>query len=475
MTRATMPSMSEMMDLNRATSYLDPSNGIMAGQTFQTFPQTFPAETVGNTQTGHTSILSRDDKGRYLYDGKVWGVPSLARARTRSYPLIDFRPLGRGHELDSGPDDCGKTALAVWSAARIITGTAEGPWHGEPHGVLFILTEDTPDMIRAQLQAHGLTDEQLSRAHTLTMPELTTTEDDCSEYAAPILPKHVPMLRKICMDLDIRMVVIDTLVDCIGGANSNNRDDMAKVVAALNHWAASDNILVVSIHHNIKGNDGTAKQAAAGAGTLTQKSRTVVAFDIDGDPSDPSSLRHYFQLPKIKGRADHPSFEFRFSSKTMTMDDGTTEKVPYVTEVLPSDVSIDELRAKRRTDAEPPMDADEKSEIAAELYGYILDHGKHMFTADVQKWADGRGWTAKNLRKVYREAGVAQTKQRCPHPRSILYLTDIDLYKGEKVRDPEQAAQLWGTPGKSGNSGKSEENQPLPAGKSAGKSGKSEP
>ena len=121
-------------------------------------------------------------------------------------------------------------------------------------------------MIRAQLQAHGLTDEQLSRAHTLTMPELTTTEDDCSEYAAPILPKHVPMLRKICMDLDIRMVVIDTLVDCIGGANSNNRDDMAKVVAALNHWAASDNILVVSIHHNIKGNDGTAKQAAAGAG-----------------------------------------------------------------------------------------------------------------------------------------------------------------------------------------------------------------
>ena len=44
MTRATMPSMSEMMDLNRATSYLDPSNGIMAGQTFQTFPQTFPAE-----------------------------------------------------------------------------------------------------------------------------------------------------------------------------------------------------------------------------------------------------------------------------------------------------------------------------------------------------------------------------------------------------------------------------------------------
>ena len=63
MTRATMPSMSEMMDLNRATSYLDPSNGIMAGQTFQTFPQTFPAETVGNTQTGHTSILSRDDKG----------------------------------------------------------------------------------------------------------------------------------------------------------------------------------------------------------------------------------------------------------------------------------------------------------------------------------------------------------------------------------------------------------------------------
>lgn len=26
MTRATMPSMSEMMELNRATSYLDPSN-----------------------------------------------------------------------------------------------------------------------------------------------------------------------------------------------------------------------------------------------------------------------------------------------------------------------------------------------------------------------------------------------------------------------------------------------------------------
>ena len=475
MTRATMPSMSEMMELNRATAYLDPSDGMATGQTFQTCPQTFPTETVGNTQTGHTSTLSRDDRGRYLFDGEIWDIPTLDKARTRSYPLIDFRPLGRGHELDSGPDDCGKTALAVWSASRIITGTAEGPWHGEPHDVLFILSEDTPDMIKSQMKALGLTDEQLGRVHTLSQPDINELVDDCSGYTTPVLPRHVPMLRQMCRDSDIRMVVIDTLVDCIGTANSNNRDDMSKVVAALNHWAASDDVLVVSIHHNIKGNDGTAKQAAAGAGTLTQKSRTVVAFDSDGDPKAPEGLHHFFQLPKLKGRADHPSFEFRFSAKTMTMDDGTTEKVPYVTEVLPSDVSIDELRAKRRTDAEPPMDADEKSEIAAELYGYILDHGKHMFTADVQKWAEGRGWTAKNLRKVYREAGVAQTKQRCPHPRSILYLTDPALYKGEKVKDPEQAAQLWGTPGKSGNSGKSEENQPLPDGKSAGKSGKSEP
>ena len=475
MTRATMPSMSEMMDLNRATSYLDPSNGMVAGQTFQTCPQTFPAETVGNAQTGHTSILSRDDKGRYIYDGKVWDIPTLEDVRTRSYPLIDFRPLGRGHELDSGPDDCGKTALAVYSAARIVAGTAEGPWKGEPHDVLFILTEDTPEMIKAQMEALGLTDEQFKRVHRFTQSDINELSGDRPDDATPVFPRHVPLLREMCRNADIRMVVIDTLVDCIGGANSNNRDDMAKVVAALNHWAASDNILVVSIHHNIKGNDGTAKQAAAGAGTLTQKSRTVVAFDIDGEPSDPSSLRHYFQLPKIKGRADHPSFEFRFSAKTMTMDDGTTEKVPYVTEVLPSDVSIDELRAKRRTDAEPPMDTDEKSEIAAELYGYLLEHEKHQFTAEVQKWAEGKGWTAKNLRKVYREAGVAQTKQRCPHPRSILYLTDPALYKGEEVRDPEQAAQLWGTPEKSGNSGKSEENQPLPAGKSAGKSGKSEP
>ena len=319
--------------------------------------------------------------------------------------------------------------------------------------MLFILTEDTPDMIRTQLQALGLTYEQLLLAHTLTAPELTMTDDDCSEYAAPVLPQHVRMLRQMCQDLDIRMVVIDTLVDCIGGANSNNRDDMAKVIAALNHWAASDGVLVVSIHHNVKSNDGTAKQAAAGAGTLTQKSRTVVAFDIDGDPSDPQSLRHYFQLPKVKGRADHPSFEFRFSTKTMTMDDGTVGTVPYVTEVVPSDVSIDELRAKRRADADPPMDSDEKSEIAAELYHYVLDHGKHMFTSDVQKWAEGKGWTAKSLRKVYREAGVGQTKQKCPHPKSILYLTDRTLYAGEKVKDPEIAAQTWGTPGKSGNTG----------------------
>ena len=144
MTRATMPSMSEMMDLNRATSYLDPSNGIMAGQTFQTFPQTFRRNRWKHSDWPYFHTFPGRQGAVTIYDGKVWGVPSLARARTRSYPLIDFRPLGRGHELDSGPDDCGKTALAVWSAARIITGTAEGPWHGEPHGVLFILTEDTP-------------------------------------------------------------------------------------------------------------------------------------------------------------------------------------------------------------------------------------------------------------------------------------------------------------------------------------------
>ena len=184
-TRPVMPTMADLGNPNRATSYLDPSNGMVAGQTFQTCPQTFPAETVGNTQTGHTSILSRDDKGRYLYDGKVWDIPTLEDVRTRSYPLIDFRPLGRGHELDSGPDDCGKTALAVYSAARIVTGTAEGPWKGEPHDVLFILTEDTPEMIKAQMEALGLTDEQFKRVHRFTQSDINELSGDRPDDASP--------------------------------------------------------------------------------------------------------------------------------------------------------------------------------------------------------------------------------------------------------------------------------------------------
>ena len=247
------------------------------------------------------------------------------------------------------------------------------------------------------------------------------------------------------MDLDIRMVVIDTLVDCIGGANSNNRDDMAKVVAAPTIGPRPDNILVVSIHHNIKGNDGTAKQAAAGAGTLTQKSRTVVAFDIDGRPVRSVVAAPLLPVAEDQGARRPPVV--RIQVLVQDHDDGRR----HHRESSLCDRGAAVRREHRRVcgpnagrDAEPPMDADEKSEIAAELYGYILDHGKHMFTADVQKWADGRGWDGQESSQGVPEAGVAQTKQRCPHPRSILYLTDIDLYKGREGQGPRTGGAAVG-------------------------------
>lgn len=331
--------------------------------------------------------------------GRVLSLKSIADYSTKQHDYVDERPLGYGLELDSGPNDVGKTATVCRTAARVILGTASGPWHGDPKGVLFILSEEDPGLIKNVMKAHGVTDFLMrGKLFTLVCPD-PDGGADADDYDTAVLPDDVPALRQMCLDNDIKMVVIDTLIDCMEWANTNSQSDVAKAIRPLNKWAAEDDVLIVGIHHNNKSYEGTAKQAVAGSGAFTNKPRCVVSFDVDKDG------QHVMQLVKVKGRSDHPAYRYDFETRSIELDSGGRELIGIVTKVTPTDTTIDKVRAEKNPAAIAAAKAEDdrraaEHEVLDWLTDYLSDGQPVSFKTIKADAMEQNGYTERQLRNA---------------------------------------------------------------------------
>lgn len=334
------------------------------------------------------------EKGRNDYHG----LRSIADFHTKRLQQVDYLYAGLGAILFSGPNDVGKSSVVEQLAARVLLGTTQGVWAGQPYGVLFIMSEEDPGMVKQAMQAHGVS-LNVMRQRLFTYVTNDNENVSSSDYDTVNLPADVPMLQRLCEQNDIRMVVFDALADCMPGVNLYALDEVNKVFKPLNKWGAEADILIVGVHHNNKSLDGSAKQAVGGSAAFTNKPRIVVSLDQAKDGT------RVMQLVKVKGRSDKPSYTYEFETRFVDTDDGDHKPVGIVTRISPTDKTVDDVRSEKNAAQAEAMKPEHASsnEVIDWVVEYLSEHESASFK-QLAEAAKSEGYTTKQLSNARQRA-----------------------------------------------------------------------
>ncbi len=334
------------------------------------------------------------EKGRNDYHG----LRSIADFHTKRLQQVDYLYAGLGAILFSGPNDVGKSSVVEQLAARVLLGTTQGVWAGQPYGVLFIMSEEDPGMVKQAMQAHGVS-LNVMRQRLFTYVTNDNENVSSSDYDTVNLPADAPMLQRLCEQNDIRMVVFDALADCMPGVNLYALDDVNKVFKPLNKWGAEADILIVGVHHNNKSLDGSAKQAVGGSAAFTNKPRIVVSLDQAKDGT------RIMQLVKVKGRSDKPSYTYEFETRYVDTDDGDHKPVGIVTRITPTDKTVDDVRSEKNAAQAEAMKPEHASsnEVIDWVVEYLSEHESASFK-QLAEAAKSEGYTTKQLSNARQRA-----------------------------------------------------------------------
>lgn len=334
------------------------------------------------------------EKGKTDYHG----LRSIADFHTKRLQQVDYLYAGLGAILFSGPNDVGKSSVVEQLAARVLLGTTQGVWAGQPYGVLFIMSEEDPGMVKQAMQAHGVS-LNVMRQRLFTYVTNDNENVSSSDYDTVNLPADVPMLQRLCEQNDIRMVVFDALADCMPGVNLYALDEVNKVFKPLNKWGAEADILIVGVHHNNKSLDGSAKQAVGGSAAFTNKPRIVVSLDQAKDGT------RVMQLVKVKGRSDKPSYTYEFETRFVDTDDGDHKPVGIVTRITPTDKTVDDVRSEKNAAQAEAMKPEHASsnEVIDWVVEYLSEHESASFK-QLAEAAKSEGYTTKQLSNARQRA-----------------------------------------------------------------------
>lgn len=353
------------------------------------------------------------EKGKTDYHG----LRSIADFHTKRLQQVDYLYAGLGAILFSGPNDVGKSSVVEQLAARVLLGTTEGVWADQPYGVLFIMSEEDPGMVKQAMQAHGVS-LNVMRQRLFTYVTNDNENVSSSDYDTVDLPADVPMLQRLCEQNDIRMVVFDALADCMPGVNLYALDEVNKVFKPLNKWGAEDDILIVGVHHNNKSLDGSAKQAVGGSAAFTNKPRIVVSLDQAKDGT------RIMQLVKVKGRSDKPSYTYEFETRYVDTDDGDHKPVGIVTRISPTDKTVDDVRSEKNAAQAEAMKPEHASsnEVIDWVVEYLSEHESASFK-QLAEAAESEGYTTKQL---------SNARQRAKSPWIVSVPDDKHKGRGQK-------------------------------------------
>jgi hypothetical protein len=286
--------------------------------------------------------------------------------------------IGMGTTLFSGDNGIGKSATALWTAARVTLGICAGELH-EPANVLLLLSEDAPGIIRPKLEALNA---DMSRVYVVvcTQPDEAATEG--TTYLQ--LPRQGRDLEALIASHHIRLVILDALADCFEHPDINKTENVAPVLTFLNHLSSKYDMAVIGIHHTNKNLLDGAKNAVRGSKAFTDKARQVVSFIKTEDA-------YGFQVTKSNFMEGSPAWRYTLESAP-TLTPGKT------TGIISTPVPDDGLDVDSEMRKSANLDEDRQS-TSGDVIDWLTDYLREG-PAPFKQIADAardEGYTSKQL------------------------------------------------------------------------------
>lgn len=268
------------------------------------------AKVSEQARTGNFHLAEiRGDLEAYDALNAIAGGPTLpttiilSNVESRIVPWLwkNFIPLGRG-VLISGDPGSGKTWLTLDAAARLSRGLpwADGSPGGDPANTYYMTVEDDAhDTIRPRIDSLGGDPSRIAiynSEHPLHV-DLSTEEGR----------KRIE--NEIIKVGNVRLVVIDPILDFSGGVNPNAGEEVRALLTPLINMAARHDFALVMVGHLNKDQTMSAIYRAGGS-TSGWLGKCRAAFMIFRDIDD-KTLRHVIPIKANLAPVDPPQIEFR--------------------------------------------------------------------------------------------------------------------------------------------------------------------
>jgi len=322
-------------------------------------------------------------------DGDGARVPSFLtlsdiEAKPVSWLWLNFLPLGRAI-LISGDPDVGKSWFALNLAARLSRGLSwpDGARGEAPAKSFFIGIEDEAhDTIRPRIDSLGgdpamvrIFNSGHPRHLNLSSPEnLRRLENDIESFG------------------NVRLVVIDPIIDFSGGVNPNAAEEVREFLTPLIALAGKLNFALVIVGHLNKAQTMSAIYRAGGS-TGGWLGKVRAAFMIFKDIDD-KKLRHFFKLKANLSPVDLPQLEFRLLSGTMDIR-----------------VSAEDVNPDEHLNPQPGRRPRERENAMAWLKVLFKDRDS-IPSAEIETLAREKGFSFPTLKRAKHLVGLVSKKRK---------------------------------------------------------------
>lgn len=245
--------------------------------------------------------------------------PILMEAKTRIMSKVEREvirwlwfgriPFAKPMVLEGDPD-FGKSTVAVDLAARTTNGSLmpDGTKSDRYGNVLIMSAEDAAgDTIRPRLEAAGA---DLSKVIVLDAVKVTKSDGTTEEIPA-VLPDHFDVLRKLIVDNEIVLVIIDMLMAYLSDAVDSHKDqEMRKeILTPLGKIAEETGCAIICVRHLTKSDRG-GKLVYRGQGSIAIIGQARAGLMVVDDPDDPDGNRRLLLPHKLNVAAKGKAWRF---------------------------------------------------------------------------------------------------------------------------------------------------------------------
>jgi len=329
--------------VRRTTSQLSP----LYGTSESAPPVPTPAEDSENDNHSQNPSPTSEDE---------WVIVSAdsITSRRRTW-LWENVLLAEAPTLLGGAGGEGKSLFATHVAAQVTRGTLPGDLHGDPRNVLYLTSEDAWETEQQpRFKAAGA---DMSRIHTLFWG------GNAGSPVIPKFPKEAKKLHSVIQQVKPALMVIDPITSFSGIESGNNPTQVRGMMDSFIKIAQSTGTACLIVHHFNKGG-GSARSLFSGAHSYLDAVRAGIGFVYD-------KVRDMRYLGVVKGNylpKGAGSFACHLDVKTVTLDDGFEQTVPYYTSIEPSDVDFDDVVEGKTPEIEFPEPTSSSADKVKELF-----------------------------------------------------------------------------------------------------------